>query len=126
MRKEKRTPEGWAKKRQITADWFKNISIEKSLLYSARNRAKKKGLECSITEEDIVVPNVCPILGIKLEKVGGRQHGSSPSLDRVDNTLGYVKGNIRVISYKANSCKNSLTPQQIQRLYHYVFGLADI
>lgn len=124
MWKEKRTEEGWRRKRAFTEEWLRNLSTEKRLLYSARNRAKKKGQECTITEADIVVPEFCPILGIKMFRVPGqRQHGPSPSLDRVDNTKGYIPGNVRVISYRANTCKNNMTPEQIKRLYHYVFGL---
>lgn len=100
------------------------MSTEKRLLYSVRNRAKKNNVECTITEEDIVVPEICPILLIKMYRVPGqRQHGPSPSLDRIDNSKGYVLGNVRVISYRANTLKNNMSFQQIERLYHYVLGL---
>ncbi len=122
--KEKRTEEGWNRKRAFSKEWQKNLSTEKRLLYSARNRAKKKNQECTITEADIVVPEFCPIFNIKMYRVPGRkQHGPSPSLDRIDNSKGYITGNVRVISYKANACKNDMTPQQLERLYKYVFGL---
>lgn len=121
---ENRTEEGWRKKREATRRWYSKQSVEKKLLYSARCRAKKKGQECTISESDIVVPKVCPILGIELYTIPGkRQHGPSPSLDRIDNTKGYIPGNVRVISYRANAFKNNMTPQQIERLYKYVFGL---
>jgi hypothetical protein len=124
MRKEKRTEEGWRKKKEYTLKWLQDLSIEKRLLYSARTRAKKNGLVCTITEDDIIVPEICPILLIKMYRVPGqRQHGPSPSLDRIDNTKGYVPGNVRVISYRANTLKNNMTFQQIERLYNYVLGL---
>ena len=72
---------------------------EKGLLKTAKHRAIKRGIEFNIDLSDIVIPDVCPILGIPLViadgtgKAGGRMN--SPSLDRIDNTKGYVKGNIR-------------------------------
>ena len=42
---------------------------------------------------------------------------SSPSLDKVIPSLGYVKGNIWVISYRANTIKNNCTFEEIEKLY---------
>jgi hypothetical protein len=61
-----------------------------------RRRAKQNGLDFNLTANDIVVPKLCPVLGIELEIGGDRRN--SPSVDRFDNNAGYVKGNIRVIS----------------------------
>lgn len=70
---------------------------------SAKHRAKRKGVTFSITVEDIVIPTHCPILGIELS-FGGSQE-NSPSLDKINNSLGYVPGNVQVISYRANRIK---------------------
>ena len=37
----------------------------------------------------------------------GHSKSNSPSIDRLDNTKGYVKGNVWVISTLANNMKNS-------------------
>lgn len=102
---ESRTEEGWRKKKEYTKNWMKNISSEKQLIYAARARAKRKGLEFDITEADVLVPTHCPILGIPLFKVGCKQTDNSPSIDRRDNNKGYIKGNVWVISYRANHLK---------------------
>jgi hypothetical protein len=120
---ERRTEEGWKRKRAYTKSWSERMPVQKSLLYAARRRAKLSGIECTITEDDIVVPDRCPILDIPLERSKKKQQSSSPSLDRIDPSRGYVKGNVKVISYKANACKSNMTSQQIERLYQYVFGL---
>ena len=69
----------------------------------AKCRAKRDGLEFSIAKEDIQIPTHCPILGIPIKKnIGSGFHRDSPSLDRINNRLGYTKDNIRVISNRAN------------------------
>jgi hypothetical protein len=78
------------------------------MLASSRRRAARKGVKFSITERDIEIPKVCPLLGLTLKKgtkKGG--HDCSPSLDRIDNGLGYVPGNVWVISKLANSIKHT-------------------
>lgn len=79
---------------------------ERSMLRAARKRAKQLNIPFNLSEEDIVIPEYCPVLGIKIgrnEKVSGP---SSPTLDRIIPELGYVKGNVAVISKRANTIKN--------------------
>lgn len=106
-------------------DYLK-LDPRKKLLYAARKRAKQNGLECSITVDDIVIPEFCPALGIKLEaRVGaGRSNrediGSSPSLDRIDNSKGYVPGNVAVISLRANMIKTDATAAELKAVAAYI------
>lgn len=92
---------------------YNRVNVKKTLLYSARHRAAQLGLSCSISEEDIVIPEVCPILGIKIERGVDFVHAGSPSLDRIVPELGYVSGNIHVISYKANTMKSDATLKEL-------------
>jgi hypothetical protein len=88
---------------------------------SAKHRAKSRNLDFDIDVSDIIIPEYCPITGIKIEESDNGGCGySSPSLDRIDNSKGYVKGNVSVISGKANMCKSDLTVEQITQLYKYV------
>lgn len=81
---------------------------------SAKDRAIKKGLEFTIEEKDIIIPKVCPLLGTPIEFGTKENYDRSPSLDRIDNTKGYIKGNIWVISKKANLMKSSATLEELQ------------
>lgn len=73
----------------------------------AKARAKERGMAFDIDKSDLVIPSYCPILGIKLECHSGSSGGkyNSPSLDKIIPSLGYVKGNIQVISDRANKMK---------------------
>jgi hypothetical protein len=85
---------------------YYNDRPERVLLESAIHRAKLKKLECNITVDDIVIPDICPILGIKLFKGHGKKCDNSPTLDRIDNDKGYIKGNVIVVSNRANTIKS--------------------
>ena len=74
----------------------------KTMIKGASDRCKRSGLLCSISEKDIVIPERCPYLGIFLERGNGRMIDSSPSLDRIDSSKGYIPGNVQVISLRAN------------------------
>lgn len=72
--------------------------LQKHMWKAAKSRATTKNIPFNITVEDIgLIPETCPILGIEL-KSGARGSVNSPSLDRRIPSLGYVKGNVWVIS----------------------------
>jgi hypothetical protein len=62
----------------------------------------------------IVIPAVCPVLGIPIV-LGEQRSENSPSLDRITPKLGYVPGNVRVISDKANRLKGDRTLGELQQ-----------
>ena len=78
----------------------------------AKYRAARVGVPFTITVEDIKVPEFCPVLGLRLEFGSSKQRGTSPSIDRLVPELGYVPGNIAVISYRANRIKNDGTVEE--------------
>jgi len=63
---------------------------------------------------DVIIPKKCPILEIPIFKGNERHVANSPSLDRLVPELGYVKGNVRVISYKANTMKSDASIEEIK------------
>ena len=81
------------------------------ILSNARSRAKSLNLPFNLTSEDIHIPDVCPVLGIKLEVGGQGGRDNSPSLDRINPSKGYVKGNVWIISNRANRMKQEMSPE---------------
>lgn len=49
----------------------------------------------------------------------GRQEDGSPSLDRLDCRKGYVRGNVEVISWKANRIKSNATVMELMKVATY-------
>ena len=113
----------YAKNRQkrwdYNKEWIKNHP-EVMILQRARRRAKQKGLLCTITLKDIKIPLRCPVLGILLERQGTKNRAAAPSLDRLRPHLGYVPGNVCVISYKANTIKNNATLEELEKVTAWV------
>lgn len=107
--------------RQIKAEWKRN-NPARQMFSRAKLRAKKDGREFSITLEDIVIPEYCPALGIRLTwgEDTGKIGPGNMTLDRVDNTKGYVKGNVQVISWRANAIKRDATLQELWGLVCYI------
>ena len=96
------------------------VSREYEMFKAAKVRAKKKGLEFDIEPSDIFIPEFCPVLGIGIRKDNKTQQDDSPSLDRVDTSLGYVKGNICVISWRANNIKSFGTSEEHRKIADYI------
>lgn len=91
------------------AKLYHKNNMEKILLANAKKRSSERNLEFDIELSDIVIPKFCPLLEIPIIKGSTMfNRDSSPSLDRIDSSKGYIKGNVRVISNLANSVKRDL------------------
>jgi hypothetical protein len=88
----------------------------------ARERAIEKGIVFKLKSyKDLPeVPEYCPVLNIPLHVGDKVCTNNSPSLDRIDNSKGYIKGNIQIISLKANQMKNNATLGDVEKLYNYM------
>lgn len=89
---------------------------EKTLLVLAKQRAKKKGVPFDLSVEDIKIPLLCPLLNIELCPSSNTVSRNSPTLDRIIPDLGYVKGNVWVISMRANLIKNDASLSDLKTI----------
>lgn len=92
------------------------------MIHNVRHRAKQTGMAFTLTPEDIVIPDICPVLGFPMV-FSHPNIDFRPSLDRWDNSLGYVPGNVRVISYRANRIKTNATATELYAVAAYAAGL---
>lgn len=81
-----------------------------------KERARRRGIPFDLEVDDIVVPTHCPLLHLELACGIGRVQPNSPTLDRKVPALGYVKGNVWVISHRANAMKNDATLEELELL----------
>lgn len=112
----KRRPKEYAK---FHADKYRRSEAGKrnDILRNALVSSKKRNLPFNLSLEDIIIPKVCPVLGIELSLNNtSKNFDSSPSIDRYIPELGYVKGNIEIISMKANRMKNSASIEDVRKL----------
>lgn len=95
-------------------------NLKTNLICSARKRARQKGLEFRLTQDDIEIPEFCPILGCKLQVGDGKQHWLSPTLDRLDPTKGYTPENVWIISHRANTMKSNATCDDLLKFKDWI------
>lgn len=115
----KPTPE---KQKEYLLAWERN-NPRRYMIQKSRSSAKSRRIEHAITEDDLTWPTHCPILGIELcyDRDKKAPHRDNyPTLDRRDNALGYVPGNVFVISWLANRMKWHSTPEQLRAILAYM------
>jgi len=89
-------------------------SPEKKLLQRAKSNSRSRKLEFNLELSDIVIPKLCPYLGVELlTEHEHSKHQLYATNDRIDSTMGYVKGNLQIISKLANIMKNNSTEEQL-------------
>lgn len=96
-----------------------NSDVERRIFSRIKSKAKINNIPFDLERSDIIVPKFCPVLGIELIRRAGYgrgYHDDSPSLDRIKPSLGYVKGNVRVISARANLLKNNATVDELSKV----------
>lgn len=87
------------------------------LIIDVKKRCRKKGTKCNLITRDIIIPEFCPALGVKLRRKGGLH---AASIDRVNPKKGYVRGNVQVISVLANQIKSCATAEQVMSVARYM------
>lgn len=102
----------------------KSLTPEWKMHQRAKQRCKETGREFNILVSDIIIPDVCPILGIPLNMNSGKSgaYRNSPSLDRIDNSKGYTKDNIQVISQLANAMKCHASNEELLKFATYILS----
>ena len=88
--------------------------IKGYMIRNLKGSEKKRNLEFNLDYTDITLPKYCPILEFELNYSKNIKYAiNTPTIDRIDNSKGYIKGNIIVISRLANAMKNEADFNQL-------------
>jgi hypothetical protein len=96
------------------------MSNAQKLVFGARRRAQIRNVPFNLELKDIQIPEICPVLGIPLRQSRRIHSPGSPTIDRLFPSKGYVKGNVRVISHRANTIKHDATAEELKKVYEWV------
>lgn len=110
----------WMSKHPGYGEAWRLANLQKWIFKAAKCRAKQQGLPFDIAPEDIEIPEFCPALGIRLDSTAKRGQPNALSLDRIRPPLGYVKGNVRVLSTRANAIKRDASAEELEAIAAYI------
>lgn len=105
----KGTPEFEAKRKARLLKWRRE-NPQKYLWQRALRRAALTFMPFEIDYQDIIIPDKCPVFNVPFEY--GTPYAAS--LDRIDNSKGYLKDNIQVISRRANLMKQNASQDELR------------
>ena len=107
--------------------WYAGLSDRERMLTWAKYRHKRySDKPFDLVENDIEWPSRCPALGVELiYSSGNRTEPNRATLDRTDPSRGYEKGNVAVISRKANLIKNDGNSIEISSVARWLRELED-
>jgi len=110
-------PEVKKRMKEYKKNWGQSFVGKLSIV---KSRSKKKNLEFNLTIEYLksIYPknNMCPLLNIPLDWQSSHKHPNTPSLDRIDSSKGYIKGNVQWVSWRANQLMSNATPDELLML----------
>jgi len=106
-------------RKPISKNNYANKSLEYNLWHRAKTRAKERNIPFNIEISDIRVPKCCPVFYTKFEV---NNHKTCASIDRIIPELGYVKGNIQIISNRANMIKGDASVKDIEKVYKWLLS----
>jgi hypothetical protein len=130
-RERRSTPEHKAKQKAWYAKSQANPQHRmRRILTKAKRRAERAGLPFSDLLEAFLLanpPTACVCCGRSFDYALDKGHNSdSASLDRIDNTKGYVIGNVATICRRCNRLKGDATLEEVEAIAAYMRSPAAV
>lgn len=100
--------------------WYKRAA---GIYHSAKKQGLPLGFSNAAELASYVVeiaPTKCPVFDVEFVERGSGFSNWSPSIDKIDPKLGYVRGNIQVISMLANCMKRNASREQLEQFARWV------
>jgi hypothetical protein len=109
--------------KQCCVENHRQLPLEYQLFHNAKRRAKKKGVPFSLKRSDLDIPEICPILGMPMKRNRDAIGRNSYTVDEIVPGLGYVPGNVQVISFRANAMKQDANSEELLRFADWVYRM---
>ena len=101
--------------------------IKHQALVNIKERSRRHGYESDLSIGDLPeLTDTCPVLGIRYQKGTLKNKDASPSIDRKNSNLPYLKkyaDNLVFISHKANRIKSNATVEDLRKIINYMGSL---
>lgn len=98
--------------------------VKHQALVNIKERARRRGYESDLIIDDLPeLTETCPVLGLKYNKGSLKDKNSSPSIDRKNPNLPYLKkykDNLVFMSHRANRIKSDASVEEIRKVLEYV------
>lgn len=120
---------------EVSYRLIENDDWKRRKLAQVKARSVQAGYQFNLSIDDFDLPSHCPILGhvlvyrdtscpvASVQKNRwdlGPQGMNTPTMDRIDSSKGYVKGNVHIISGRANTLKRDATTTELRRIADYM------
>ena len=106
---------------KLRAKKWKEMNPHRAFFLAKRSHARQDGVEFTLDMDDLDWPTHCPVFGtLLLYNQGGRGNPNGASVDRIDNSRGYVAGNVAIISRRANTMKHNAGVEDIKALLKWL------
>jgi len=105
--------------------WYKRAA---SVFHSAIKRSIPVGFPSAMAFAHhirSIAPEVCPVFNQPFVERGHGFNRWSPSIDKIDPTLGYIPGNIQVISMFANKMKQDASPSELHLFATWLLAMEN-
>ena len=110
--------------RNAANDKYRKNPVPQLIAFKKRAKQQKVPFDLTVTDIKDLLKNagmICPVLVVKMEITELHSNNSdfSPSFDRIYPKKGYTKGNVIVISNKANRIKTDATVDEIRKVAEF-------
>lgn len=101
---------------------WKTANLARKLLHQCKASARYRGHECTLTVElleTLLQSMVCSATGLPLSLEWKGPSGSNPwapSVDRLNNSLGYAPGNVRIVCWAFNNMRGDFPDEVVETL----------
>lgn len=105
----------------------KNDRLKGYIIRNIKSSAKIRNLDFNLEYTDLELPETCPLLQfpLKYKGEGKSQEYNYATVDRIDNSKGYIKGNIIIVSRLANAMKNEANFEQLETFFNNMQNLIN-